>query len=144
MPLVAANGIRIACDEVGDPKDPAILLLAPRPPATDREGIIREGMRIHRVTGSPGFPTSDDELRAELQRQIKVPALVIHGSDDPLVPVEAGKDTARRIPGAALKIIDGMAHDLPSAAIPTLVEAIAKYCRLADEPVALEADGSRP
>ncbi len=44
---------------------------------------------------------------------ITVPALVIHGDEDPLVSMAAGKDTAEAIPDAELMIIEGMGHDLP-------------------------------
>lgn len=137
-------------------------LLAPRPPADDREGIIKAGMNVYRVIGSPGFPTPDPELRAkieaatdrayypagiprhllavlasgsrvELLKGIKVPTLVLHGADDPLVPVAAGEDTAKHVPGAALRIIPGMGHDLPTGLIPILVEAIGDHCAAVDK-----------
>jgi len=53
-----------------------------------------------------------------------VPTLVIHGRDDPLVPVEAGLDTAEAVPGAELLVIDGMGHDLPRAVWPLIVDRI--------------------
>ena len=62
----------------------------------------------------------------------RVPTLVIHGSDDPLVSIEAGKDTARRISGAKLQIVPGMGHDLANKLVPILVKAIAERCRTAD------------
>jgi proline iminopeptidase len=74
-------------------------------------------------------------------KKITVPTLVLHGADDPLVPVAAGKDTARHIPNAALQIIAGMGHDLPSGLIPILVEAIANHCCAADEAVAYRGCG---
>jgi len=46
-------------------------------------------------------------------RSVTMPTLVIHGDADPLVSVEGGKDTAEAVPGAELKIIEGMGHDLP-------------------------------
>ena len=59
---------------------------------------------------------------------VAVPTLVIHGADDPLVPVEGGKDTAEAIPGAELIIIDGMGHDLPhGGAWPQIVDAIVNH-----------------
>lgn len=70
------------------------------------------------------------DRRARLKR-ISAPTLVIHGVDDPLVPLEAGRDTARSIPGARLMAIEGMGHDLPPALWPVLVEAIAAHCRAA-------------
>lgn len=63
---------------------------------------------------------------------IKVPTLVIHGGDDPLVPVEGGKDTAEAIPGAKLLIINGMGHSLPPETWAQIVDAIAKNTAKAD------------
>jgi pimeloyl-ACP methyl ester carboxylesterase len=62
---------------------------------------------------------------------ITAPTLVIHGSEDPLVPVEAAKDTTESIPGAELLIIDGMGHDLPREVWPQLVDAIAAHTQKA-------------
>ncbi len=59
--------------------------------------------------------------------KVTVPTLVIHGDCDPLVPVEHGKDTAEAVPGADLLIIEGMGHDLPRAAWPRIVAAIAAH-----------------
>jgi pimeloyl-ACP methyl ester carboxylesterase len=41
---------------------------------------------------------------------IAVPTLVIHGSADPLFPVEHGRALAREIPGARLVVLDGAGH----------------------------------
>ena len=57
---------------------------------------------------------------------VKVPTLVVHGTSDPLCPVECGKATAKAIPGAQLMLIEGMGHDLPyRGAWPQIAEAIA-------------------
>ena len=57
-----------------------------------------------------------------------MPTLVIHGTADPLVPVEGGKDTAQAILGAELMLIEGMGHDLAHGrAWPQIVEAIAAH-----------------
>lgn len=68
------------------------------------------------------------DLRSRLAR-ISAPALVIHGSDDPLVSSEAGKDTAANIRGAKLLIVDGMGHDLPPALFGFVAGAIADNAR---------------
>ena len=49
---------------------------------------------------------------AEL-KTIKAPTLVIHGTEDPLVIIDAGKDVAATIPGARMEVIEGMGHDIP-------------------------------
>jgi proline iminopeptidase len=69
--------------------------------------------------------------RRTLLQQIVAPTLVIHGSDDPLVPVAAGRDTARHIAASELEVIAGMGHDLPPAVQRLLVERIVHHCRRA-------------
>lgn len=143
-------------------------LLQPRPDGSDREAAIQHSMKVQRAIGSPGFPTTDEDLRArvaagfdrsyyptgvsrqfaailasgprmDLLRTISVPTLVLHGADDPLVPVEAGKSTASLIAGSTLTIVPGMGHDLASGLIPILVDAIGAHCRATD----LQADNTR-
>lgn len=54
------------------------------------------------------------DLRSEI-KHITTPTLVIHGSNDPLFPVEAGKDISSTIPDARLELIEGMGHEIPPA-----------------------------
>jgi pimeloyl-ACP methyl ester carboxylesterase len=71
--------------------------------------------------------------RAPALSSIQVPTLVIHGTGDPLVSVEGGKDTAEAIPGAQLILIEGMGHDLPhGGAWPRIVQAIIKHTQKAE------------
>ena len=58
---------------------------------------------------------------------VRAPTLVIHGAVDGMVPVSAGRETARSIPGAQLLVLDEMGHDLPTALWPRLVEAISAH-----------------
>ena len=53
-------------------------------------------------------PDREDTLRA-----LSVPALVLHGTLDPLVAIDAGERLASLIPGAEFLAIEGLAHDLP-------------------------------
>jgi pimeloyl-ACP methyl ester carboxylesterase len=54
-----------------------------------------------------------DGSRAQRLGMIKARTLVIHGEADALVPLACGRDTAKRISGAKLEIVEKMAHDLP-------------------------------
>ncbi|NUZ06249.1 alpha/beta fold hydrolase [Piscinibacter koreensis] len=130
------------------------LIARPRKPYRRAE-IIEHYVQLYALIGSPGFPTADAELREQLglavdrsyhpqgsARQlmaivadgdrtsllgaIRAPTQVIHGAADPLVPLPAGRELARRIGGAELDVIDGMAHDLPEALWPRFVDGIAK------------------
>jgi pimeloyl-ACP methyl ester carboxylesterase len=59
--------------------------------------------------------------------KLTLPTLVIHGTCDPLVPVEHGRDLAEAVPGADLLIIEGMGHNLPREVWPRIVAAIAAH-----------------
>jgi pimeloyl-ACP methyl ester carboxylesterase len=61
--------------------------------------------------------------------QVKTPTLVIHGTVDPLVRPEGGKDTAASIPGAKLLMIEGMGHALPIPMWPQVIDTIDSHAR---------------
>ena len=61
--------------------------------------------------------------------EVHIPTVVIHGTDDPLVPVENGRKMADVVPGAELVEIDGMGHDLPAGAWRTVADAITANAR---------------
>jgi pimeloyl-ACP methyl ester carboxylesterase len=65
--------------------------------------------------------------RKERLRAVKAPTLVIHGSVDPLVRPEGGKDTAASIPGAKFLLVEGMGHALPIPMWPPVIDAIDKH-----------------
>jgi pimeloyl-ACP methyl ester carboxylesterase len=69
--------------------------------------------------------------RKERLRSVKTPTLVIHGTVDPLVRPEGGKETAASIPGAKLLMIDGMGHALPIPMWPQIIDAIATHAQAA-------------
>jgi len=59
---------------------------------------------------------------------VRAPALIIHGDADPLVPVEAGYDTAASIAGAKILIIEGWGHGYPAPVLwPRLIRAIVRH-----------------
>jgi len=127
----------------------------------DRDRYIEQVTRVFAAIGSTGLPHDTERVRdmvarsydrghdpdgpgrqlaaiiasgdrtAEL-RTIKVPTLVIHGSKDRMVALSGGKATARAIPGARMMVVDGMGHDLPEAAWPQLIAAIAERADVAD------------
>jgi pimeloyl-ACP methyl ester carboxylesterase len=57
-------------------------------------------------------------------RTITAPTVVLHGDADPLVPVEGGRDTAANIPGAELRIVPGVGHEMPAAVLDQFVGGI--------------------
>jgi pimeloyl-ACP methyl ester carboxylesterase len=69
--------------------------------------------------------------RKERLRAVKTPTLVIHGTADPLVRPEGGKDTAASIPGAKLLMIEGLGHALPIPFWTQIIDAIDKHAHAA-------------
>jgi pimeloyl-ACP methyl ester carboxylesterase len=61
---------------------------------------------------------------------VVTPTLVIHGTDDPISPVEGGKDIADTIKGSELVIIKGMGHDLPAGGVwNQIIEKIDEFTK---------------
>ncbi len=141
FPLVAKPGEIAKIPQPGDPKDTAAyikreiksmqVLAGPvyTPDSADLESYVREnikrsyypeGLFRQGAVSLAGFYAN----RAEKLKTIKVPAIVIHGDQDPLVAIDAGKDVAANIPGAEFKIVKGMGHYFPEEVIDTLVNLI--------------------
>ncbi|MFN9073638.1 MAG: alpha/beta fold hydrolase [Hyphomonadaceae bacterium] len=80
-----------------------------------------------------------DGARAEKLASIQAPTLVIHGKQDELVPLACGVDTARRIPGAKLEVIDQMAHDLPPSKTKHMADLIISHAQSVDQGLARAA-----
>jgi pimeloyl-ACP methyl ester carboxylesterase len=119
-----------------------------------REAYIRQVNRTFEVIGSPGFPRDPHNLgqlagqlwdrshnpagvlrqmyavtasgdRTPALRHLRLPVTVLHGTADRLVRPAGGRATAAAIPGARLRMFEGMGHDLPRQLWPEFVEEIA-------------------
>ena len=141
-------------------KPEAMAILMTRPTSQDPEELAARSVESAKVLGSPAHLPSDAEIRArfledfkrshypvgftrqmaavmasgdrrEAVKTIKAPTVVIHGLADPLVPAEAGRDTAANIPGAVLVEIEGMGHDLPAPLYGRVIDAIHANARKA-------------
>lgn len=62
--------------------------------------------------------------RTEALGALKMPVLVMHGDQDPLVDISGGRATAAAVPGAEMIVFPGLAHDLPEQLWPAFVDAI--------------------
>jgi len=71
--------------------------------------------------------------RTEPLKNVKVPALIIHGEIDPLVPLEHGKATHSAIPGSTFLPIPEMGHEMPRRCWGMMVEGIIANARRAQQ-----------
>lgn len=128
-----AHGINVQ-EKIGSPGYPA-------DPERRRERVLRA---IRRSVYPPGLPRQlaaiiDDGDRRERLKNVRVPTLVLHGEADPLVKVEAGRDTAASIPGAKLVTIPGWGHDIPLELVDRVAKEIVEHARASREGAAIAA-----
>jgi pimeloyl-ACP methyl ester carboxylesterase len=89
--------------------------------ATDTFNLVPE---LANQLTNPYMIDAGDPWRKRLA-EIGVPTLIVHGSEDPLFPLEHGKALAKEIPHANLLVIDGMGHaNMPRSAQGVLIENI--------------------
>ena len=130
------------------------------PVPTEREALIEHRVKLQQIMRGGGFDFNEKRARdfaavsydrsfypegrarqlaaviANGNRKprlasISAPTLVIHGSDDPLVPVEASKDIVDGIPNAKLMIIEGMGHEQVVEVFPQMADTIAEHIKKA-------------
>ena len=58
---------------------------------------------------------------------ISAPTLVLHASDDPILPLDHGEDIAARIPGARLQVLEGAGHNHPATLKPLITAALIEF-----------------
>jgi pimeloyl-ACP methyl ester carboxylesterase len=123
-----------------------------------REGDIEASLAVWRGIASPGYPFDEAAARAWVEaevdsgprdkkaqsrqigaqwhgpklRELRRPVLVLHGEQDPILRVGAGRATARAIDGARLVTFPGVGHDLPAALWPTIAREVGEVAGRAE------------
>jgi pimeloyl-ACP methyl ester carboxylesterase len=67
---------------------------------------------------------TDNCDRRDKLKLIDKPVVVIHGADDPVVNVAAGREVAEAVKGSKLIVIPGMGHTIPRVLISEIVKGI--------------------
>ncbi len=138
------------------PKSQVLRAMLSRPQRGGEEALVDYSVKFFKLIGSPGFPLDEtafrerillatrrsfhpagtmrqmvaiaaDTRRADELARLKLPTLVVHGKDDPLVPFACGQDVARRISGARLVPVDGMGHDLPPGVVERILQPLVPH-----------------
>ncbi len=146
--------------------DPATMELMRRPAPATREGVVEAAVERSRALAGNGFPFDEDAARTRAAaaydrahdpagrirqqaasiasadrtpelRDLRVPTVAIHGTDDRLVDISGGRAIADAVPGAWLEVVDGMGHGIVPEAWPQIIAAI---CRNAARPTASPGD----
>lgn len=91
-------------------------------------------LRVLERTASPasmfnhGSVTTREDWTGRF-REIACPVLVIHGDEDPILPVENGRAIAAGIQGARLEVMPGVGHELPPRQIEWIADRLAEQVR---------------
>jgi pimeloyl-ACP methyl ester carboxylesterase len=146
----------------GRPKLSIARLLLQGAPQEDDEAYVEHELRLWREMSGSGFKFDEQRLRrlaedtwmwapisrAASRRQlgaillardrtkelagVRAPALVVHGTEDPVIRESGGAATAAAIPGAELIPIPGMGHEFPPEVWDRAVDAVDRIARRAE------------
>ncbi len=134
------------------------VLLSPAKAGETMDEVIERGMELWNTIGTPDGGGTQEELRERVassiercfypagvrrqlaaivesgdlrrwSRKITTPTLVLHGTADPLVHMDGGKDVAANIEESKLRLLDGWAHDLPPKFLPDVTAEIISHVR---------------
>jgi pimeloyl-ACP methyl ester carboxylesterase len=95
--------------------------------ARAREIAAQEVGRARNVTASMNHGLIASERWRERLREITAPTLVIHGTEDPVLPYGHGIALSREIPGARLLTLEGTGHEVHRADWDTIIDAILRH-----------------
>ena len=157
---------------VGQPTgEAASILVAPMP--SDRERFIEQAVvNTEAISSGTAYPFDAEAVRRGAARgydrayhprgtgrqfaailaagdrtqalgAIRVPTLVVHGTEDQIIGVSGGEATAAAIPGARLLRVGGLGHELPPGFWPTLADALVDNADRAATPAATEPPADR-
>jgi pimeloyl-ACP methyl ester carboxylesterase len=129
-------------------------------PVTNEEEAADEAVALKRAMTTPAYPldeelvrdiarrsyqrdhgSEEDDIRQRAAviasgsrrkklRGLRIPTLVIHGTEDPVIRPKGGRATARSIPGARLVTYPRMGHDIPRALWPAMIDEISELAQL--------------
>jgi len=93
--------------------------------ASLRELVRRDVERARNIASSENHGlAAEGEVPSAPLSSISVPTLVIHGTADPMFPLEHGQALADEIPGARLLPLDGAGHGVERADWETIARAV--------------------
>lgn len=109
-------------------------LCAAGDPAFDAAASRRSVARVLDRTDSPASMFNHAVLSTRRDwtgrfRSVAAPVLVIHGEDDPVLPLPNGRALVDGIARASLVVMEGVGHALPPRIWPRLADRIARHLR---------------
>ena len=126
----AYRGQMAANERVFGPRNQSVELL--REWGFTRAGEAELLAEYYRSSASPGALRAIHEMNREIDVRhvlpaIRVPTLIVHGTDDGTVPIEGARYMADRIPGARLLELPGAGHLMVGDVASSLVDEVQRF-----------------
>ncbi len=99
-----------------------------------RAMALREVDECWRPETGHGVAVGASPGRLDRLEGIDAPTVIVHGTADPVFGVDHAVALADGIPGAELRLIEGLGHELPDAFAPTLIDEIRRLLALGGGP----------
>lgn len=84
-----------------------------------QQGLNTSNAQIAAVGASPN--------RLNRLQEIHAPTLIIHGTEDPLIPIDHGLSLAKNIPNSSQMIIQGVGHEIPQELVPDIASKLKSH-----------------
>jgi pimeloyl-ACP methyl ester carboxylesterase len=72
------------------------------------------------------------EDRTPLLKSVRAPAMIMQGTEDPVHSIAAAEAQARAIPGAQLRLVEGMGHDILAEHVPDVTDLYLSFLGVRD------------
>lgn len=141
------------------------------PPAVGLEAQVERYLRVKRALRGTRYALDEADLRAQAKRlaersprpastrrqlaaiaaygnktralrELDIPTLVIHGTQDPLIPPGHARRLSDLIPGAKLVLVEGLGHEFPPGVWPEILPAVTSHLKHAEDRFALVRPGT--
>ncbi len=106
------------------------LFAGPRFPFDEEAAVLLADADVSRCwypESGHGPAVNSSPSRLDRLSEVGAPTLVVHGTADPVFPVEHGLALADGIPGADLWLVEGLGHEVPDACLPDLVPRLLEH-----------------
>jgi hypothetical protein len=105
---------------------------AVNPSIADDHNALEAYARFFRLVASPGVAAAVTRMLFELDIRdvlptISAPTLVVHRRGNPVVPPEAGRDVARRIPGAKFVEVPGQDYGFAVGDVDVVIDEVEEF-----------------
>ena len=100
--------------------------------APHRELAVMDAARGTNPNSAHGIAVFTAPSRIDALATVGVPTLIVHGTEDPIFPIDHGEALAKAIPGSTFVAWEGVGHEIPAPLGPDLIALLQANFAAAD------------